>query len=103
MDRLEKLLEFLRQNPKDSFVRHALAMEYVKLDRVAGAQQMLEALLNDSPDYIGSYYQLAKILERKGDTDGAIRWYEQGIRYARQTGTRHAMSELQSALDELMY
>lgn len=103
MDRIAKLLEFLQQSPEDCFVRHALAMEYIKLDRVEEAQQMLEALLSDSPDYIGSYYQLAKILERKGDTDAAIHWYEQGIRYARQAGNRHTMNELQSALDELMY
>lgn len=103
MDRIEKLLEFLQQTPKDSFVRHALAMEYIKLDRIEDAQHMLEALLKDAPDYIGSYYQLAKVMERKGDIDAAIRWYEKGIHYARLKGNRHTLNELQSALDELIY
>ena len=103
MDRIKKLLEFLQQNPKDNFVRHALAMEYLKLDRVEEAQQLLENLLIDSPDYIGSYYQLAKILEKKGSTEAAVHWYEQGMQYARKASNRHAFNELQSALDELMY
>ena len=31
MDRIEKLNEFLKDNPADSFVQHALALEYIKL------------------------------------------------------------------------
>lgn len=103
MERIDKLLEFLQRDPGDSFVRHALAMEYLKLERIEEAQQVLEALLHDSPEYIGSYYQLAKILERKGDTQAAIHWYEQGMHYARAAANSRAFNELQSALDELIY
>jgi Flp pilus assembly protein TadD len=31
MDRIEQLNQFLTLNPNDSFVQHALALEYVKL------------------------------------------------------------------------
>ncbi|MDE1191219.1 MAG: hypothetical protein PW786_03660 [Arachidicoccus sp.] len=65
MERIEKLLEFLNENPKDNFVRHALAMEYLKLERTDEARRLLEILLNDFPEYIGSYYQLGKIFEKK--------------------------------------
>ena len=30
LDRVEKLKEFLEQDPADSFVQHALALEYIK-------------------------------------------------------------------------
>ena len=30
MERIEKLKEFLRASPADSFLQHALALEYIK-------------------------------------------------------------------------
>ena len=31
MNRIEKILEFLSQQPQDNFLRHALALEYIKI------------------------------------------------------------------------
>ena len=62
MDRIEKLKEFLVANPADSFVQHALALEYVKLGDDAGARKLFENILNRDENYIGSYYHLAKLL-----------------------------------------
>ena len=31
MQRIERIIEFLNQQPKDNFLRHALALEYLKL------------------------------------------------------------------------
>ena len=31
MNRIEKLMEFMKEKPGDSFVKHALALEYIKL------------------------------------------------------------------------
>ena len=79
MNRIEKILEFLQQKPHDNFLRHALALEYIKLDDDEKAQNLFESILKDSPDYVGSYYHLAKLLERKGETQSAIAWYEKGM------------------------
>lgn len=103
MDRIEKLLAFLAQSPKDNFLRHALALEYMKLGRDSQARLLLETLLADDPSYTGSYYQLAKLLEKTGDTQAAIKWYEQGMEYAKKAGERHTYNELQSALEELTF
>lgn len=103
MDRIEKLKEFLAQTPRDSFLRHALAMEYLRLGQYPDARELLESVLEDDPAYIGSYYQLAKLLEKQGETTAAIKWYEQGMKYAKAAGERHAYNELQSALEELLY
>ncbi|MBS1665235.1 MAG: hypothetical protein JST68_29590, partial [Bacteroidetes bacterium] len=62
MDRIEKLKEFLQKDPKDSFSKHALALEYSKLGDEVTARRLLEEVLTDDPRAVGSYYQLGKLL-----------------------------------------
>jgi Tfp pilus assembly protein PilF len=103
MNRIEKILEYLQQKPNDNFLRHALALEYIKLDDDEKAQQLFEAVLKDSPDYVGSYYHLGKLLERKGETQAAIACYEKGMQYAKSANEQHAYNELQAAYEDLVY
>jgi Tfp pilus assembly protein PilF len=102
MDRIASLKEFLKDSPKDSFLKHALALEYIKLGNDAAARQLFEELLGDDPGYVGSYYHLGRLLERSGDTEGAIRTFETGMEQAKKAGERHAYGELQAALDDLI-
>jgi Tfp pilus assembly protein PilF len=101
MERIEKLKAFLAQSPADSFVQHALALEYVKLNDDAAAKAEWETLLARDEDYVGSYYHLAKLLERQGQKDEAIATYEKGLQVAKKTGDRHAYNELQAAYEDL--
>ena len=103
MQRIERIIEFLNQQPKDNFLRHALAMEYVKLGEERKAQDLLLAVLTDSPDYIGSYYHFAKSLERMGQKEQAIEWYEKGMAAAKQAKDNHAYNELQGAYEDLVF
>jgi Tfp pilus assembly protein PilF len=103
MNRIEKLLEFLQQTPGDNFLRHALALEYIKEGNDAKAQTLFENILRDSPDYIGSYYHLGKLLERKNETGSAIEWYEKGMQAAKAANDQHAYNELQAAYEDLVY
>ncbi|MEI9807889.1 MAG: tetratricopeptide repeat protein [Bacteroidota bacterium] len=103
MDRIEKLKDFLLQNPADSFVQHALALEYIKLGNDTEAGKLFEAILARDPGYTGSYYHLAKLLERNGDTDGAIKVYEKGMEEAKKKGENHAYGELRGAYEELTF
>ena len=102
MERIDKLKAFLAANPKDPFLQHALALEYVKLGDEAGARQIFEDLLFHDPSYVGSYYHLGKLLERVGERQLAIDWYEKGMAVARAAGDRHAYGELQGAYEEAM-
>jgi len=102
MDRIEKLNEFLQSNPADSFVRHALALEYVKLGDDLAARKLFEELLEKDPAYVGSYYHLAKLLERNNATEEAIRWYEKGMEQAKKMKDEHAWQELRGAYEELI-
>ncbi len=103
MDKIEKLIEYLQANPKDNFLRHALALEYIKAENDAAAEKLFKEILNESPGYIGSYYHLAKLLERNGETKQAIEWYERGMAAAKIAADNHAYNELQSAYDDLIY
>ena len=103
MDRIDKLKEFLLANPTDSFVQHALGLEYIKLDRNAEAKTLFESILEREPGYIGTYYHLAKLLERMGETGDAIKVYEKGMDEAKKAGDAHAFAELKSALEELIF
>ena len=74
MNRIEKIIEFLNQQPKDNFLRHALALEYLKIGEDIKARDLFIAILAESPDYVGSYYHLAKCLEKLADKEEAIIW-----------------------------
>jgi Tfp pilus assembly protein PilF len=103
MDRIGKLKEYLLASPEDSFLQHALALEYIKAGDDAEARRLFEALLQREPGYVGSYYHLAKLLERTGEHNLAIEWYEKGMAAAKAAGDIHAYGELRSAYEELTF
>jgi Tfp pilus assembly protein PilF len=102
MDRIAKLKEFLEANPNDSFVQHALALEYVKAGDDAEARKLFENILLSDKNYIGSYYHLGKLLERNDERESAIKWYELGMLRAKDNGDMHAYNELLAALEDLV-
>ena len=103
MERIEKLKQFLESNPGDAFVQHALALEYIKIGEEGMAEQLFSAIIDQDPDQTGTYYHLAKLLERLNRREEAIKVYELGIETCRKTGDSHALRELQNAYDDLRY
>ncbi len=102
MDKMEKLRTFLLVSPDDPFLKHALALEYIKAGEEEPARLLFIDILTRDPAYIGSYYHLAGLLERTGDIRSAISWYEKGMAAARQKGDQHAFNELQAAYEDLI-
>ena len=103
MNRIEKICELLQQTPGDNFLRHALALEYIKIENDKDARILFESILKDSPDYIGSYYHLGKLLERNAEINLAVEWYEKGMMQAKALNDQHAYNELQAAYEDLVY
>jgi Tfp pilus assembly protein PilF len=99
---MEKLKELLRSDPGDNFVRHAMALEYIKIGDETAARRLLEEILEADPGYTGSYYQLAKLLERTGERTLAIGWYEKGMAAAKAAGEKRTFNELQAAHEDLV-
>ena len=102
MSRMEKIREMLNQQPNDSFLLHALALEHIKIGQDSEALHCFNQLLGHNPAYLGSYYHLAKLHERSGNMQQAASTYEKGIQLAKETGDRHALNELQIALDDII-
>ena len=103
MNRKAKLKEYLEASPADNFLQHALALEYIKEGNDAEARKLFENILQKDSQYIGSYYHLAKLFERIGETASAIEWYEKGMIAAKQAGDNHSYNELQMAHEDLVY
>ncbi|MFN2457382.1 MAG: tetratricopeptide repeat protein [Chitinophagaceae bacterium] len=103
MDRIARLKEFLAANPNDNFVQHALALEYVKKGDDNAAKGLFENILKGNEKYIGSYYHLARLLERNKETEAAIKVYEKGMQMSKEAGDTHAYNELRMAYEDLAY
>ena len=102
-ERIEKLKVFLQSSPNDSFLNHALALEYIKLDDDVQALTIFEKNLQHDPAYVATYYHMGKLLERNGDTNRAITIYEQGMGKAKAVKDMHSYNELQNAYEDLVY
>ena len=101
MDRFATLKAFLEENPEDSFIQHALALEYIKREEAVEARRLFESILARDENYVGSYYHLAKLLERSGEREAALEWYQKGMLKAKEKGDSHAYNELQAAYEDL--
>ena len=101
MSRIDKLKEMRLQQPDDNFLKHALALEIIKTGDDAAARSLFESILSRDPSYVGSYYHLGKLLERLGDTEAAIKIYEQGMSECKKMNDMHALNELRGAYDDL--
>jgi Tfp pilus assembly protein PilF len=102
MEKIEKLKSFLINSPGDSFLKHALALEYIKQGDERAARDLFLEILDQDPSYIGSYYHLARLLERTGETENAKNWYEKGMIAARKAGDSHAYNELRAAYEDFI-
>ncbi|MGH2563066.1 MAG: tetratricopeptide repeat protein [Ginsengibacter sp.] len=102
MDRIEKLKEFMKTSGKDSFLQHALALEYIRAGHDKEAVKLFDEILKREPTYIGSYYHLGKVLEKMGDNANALIVYERGMEVAKEVNDRHSYKELQTAYEELV-
>ena len=101
LDRLEVLKSMVAQNPKDSFSRYGLAMEYANSGNLDAAVEQYDVLLSFNPDYAAGYYHGGQALEKLGRLDDARVMYKRGLEATRRTGDAHTNSELQAALDIL--
>jgi tetratricopeptide (TPR) repeat protein len=102
ISRLDKLLAFIQNEPEDEFLKYALATEYLRLNDSEKALSYYEDLVNNHPNYTGTYYHLGKLYEALNRTDDAIRTYEKGMEITKAKRDMHAFSELQAVYRELV-
>ena len=98
---MEILLSMVAKNPRDSFARYGLAMEYANTGDLERAVAEYRALIGMNPDYAAAYFHGGQALEKLGRLEEARQVYQQGIEVTGRTGDQHTQSELQAALDML--
>ncbi|MCQ6956610.1 tetratricopeptide repeat protein [Mucilaginibacter aquariorum] len=96
ISRLDKLLAFIQNEPEDEFLKYALATEYLRLNDSEKALSYYEDLVNNHPNYTGTYYHLGKLYEALNRKDDAINTYEKGMEITKAKRDMHAFSELQA-------
>ncbi|MDB5002985.1 MAG: tetratricopeptide repeat protein [Mucilaginibacter sp.] len=102
ISRLDKLLEFIKSEPNDEFLKYALATEYLRLNQVDKSLEYYEDLVNNHPQYSGTYYHLGKLYEALDRKDDAIKIYEKGMEITKAKRDNHAFSELQTVYREVI-
>lgn len=100
MDRIAMLKEMLKEDEKDPFLQHALALELIKTGNDKEARKLFETLLDHDPGYIGSYYHLGKLLEREGLPQKAIHIYQKGMEMSKAVNDSHSYNELKAAYED---
>lgn len=100
-DKIASLREILAMDAKNSFARYGIAMELVGRGETVEALKEFDTLLANDPDYTAGYFMAAQTLVKAGRSRDAIERLKAGIGCAARTGNRHALSEMQSMLEEL--
>jgi tetratricopeptide (TPR) repeat protein len=100
-NKIRRLTEFLKVDPRDCFTWFALASELARNGRADDAVKAYRKLLTINPEYVGAYYHFGKLMESLDQPDEAILLYQAGIGYAQKAGDNHAASELQEAFNIL--
>jgi Tfp pilus assembly protein PilF len=95
-ERINQLIKFLEEDPKDEFVRYALALEYLKYDSQK-AKEEFDRLLQNHPAYLPTYYAAAHLMIELEQHERAEQLFVQGIELAKTQNNRKAQMELQSA------
>ena len=96
--RLQHIQEMLKNEPEDSFLNYALALEYAKTGDVKKAIELIEKLLQQNENYLGAYYQLGKYYEQIEQQQSAINTYKKGIVIAQLQNDKKTLGELNEAL-----
>ncbi len=100
-DRISKIQSFLKDNAKDCFLNHALALEYIKIGKDEEAKKHFLLNIETDANYVATYYHLGKLLEREGLYKEAVAIYEHGMEKAKLAKDMHTYNELQSAAEDI--
>jgi Flp pilus assembly protein TadD len=99
--RKQQLEEMLKDDPADSFLRYALAMEMVSGGNDTDAVTQFQMLFEADPNYVAAYHQCGLALVRLGRLQEARGTIRQGITVAGQQGNQHAVEEMGVLLESI--
>lgn len=100
--RVDYLHSLIAETPEDPFLHYALGLEYLN-QQPQKAKEYFEHVFSRFPDYLPNYYQLGTLHGETGEKQKAISVFEKGIQIASNQNDRHALAELNSALQNLKF
>lgn len=101
MDKIAGLRDILAVDPQNSLARYGIAMELAGRGETVAALSEFDTLLTNDPNYTQGYFMSAQALAGAGRKQEAVDRLKAGIEHAVLDGNSHAISEMQSMLDEL--
>lgn len=100
--RLDELLSLLQKTPNDPFLKFGIAMEHTKAKNFPKALEFFNDLLENHPEYSGTYFHLGKTYERLGKEKKAMEIYQKGMKVTKKNGEQKDYQELKDAFFLLM-
>lgn len=101
-NRIQHLEKFLKEDPQNAFTHYALALELVEVD-TERSLRLFDYLLQDHPDYTGTYYHAAALYAETGQIEKAQNIYEKGIEVLKTANEQKALQELQNAYQNFLF
>ncbi len=96
--RREKILEMLRDDPNDVFLRYSLALEMEQAGDSGPSLEILATLSAGDPPYVPAFHMAARQLVSRGRFEEARTVLRDGIEQARRQGNAHAAGEMAELL-----
>ena len=100
--RIDLLEKYMKEEPNEPFNYYALANEYLAID-AAKALKFFQQCKEKFPEYLPTYYQLAKLLEEFEREEEALAVYQLGIDLAKIQGEHKTLAELNTAHQNLLF
>lgn len=99
--RRQKIEAMLAEEPKDLFLRYALAIEMAKEGEVDPAIEKLGELQRETPPYIPAFFKAGQILADLDEIARSRAVLRAGVEEARVQGDHHAAGEMSQLLADL--
>jgi tetratricopeptide (TPR) repeat protein len=99
--RLHDMLRMLKHDPKDPFMRYAVALEYVANRKYQLGVHYLQQIIKMDRHYVPAYHQLGLILAQMKKRDEAVAILQQGIKIAEEKGDQVERNEMEDLLHDL--
>ncbi len=98
---MEKIRQMLVAEPRDVFLRYALAMELDSAGQLDESLAAYQELMQDKLPHVPSYFRTGQLLVRMGRPDDAKVALAQGIQLAIVQGDAHSAAEMNELLGSL--
>ncbi|MFY0601794.1 MAG: tetratricopeptide repeat protein [Cyclobacteriaceae bacterium] len=95
-ERIKQLIKFIEEDTSDPFPKYALAIEHLQ-DNKPKSRELFEELMQNHPNYIGTYYHAANLYAELGEREKAESVFEEGIQKAKELNEMHALKELNAS------